>query len=61
MGVGVGAGVGVGVLQTKSSELTECVQILLGLKESPQLLWKEYLKGYAGNAATMPNHSATGH
>ena len=50
-----------GALQTKSSELTECVQILLGLKESPQLLWKEYLKGYAGNAATMPNHSATGH
>ena len=33
------------VRQIKSNQLTECVQILLGLRENPSLLWKEYLRG----------------
>jgi len=30
-------------MQTKPHDLTEAVQILLGLKESAQTLWKAYV------------------
>ena len=32
------------IAQTRSNELSECVRILLGLKESPEKLWKDYLQ-----------------